>query len=199
MKGAVKVWGPDPGGRLSAAVLLGAAVCCLAMIAVQVSWIDYARQSRRESESEAEQGSGAAGVPEAGQGSEAAAIPEAGPESESGTLGEAAARYALRFLGTPYVWGGDSLTEGVDCSGFVMSVYRHFQVSLPHSAEEDREAGYEVDGLENAQPGDLICYDDPGHVAIYLGEGRIVHATLSEGVCISGVDFGEISAVRRIF
>ena len=52
MKGAVKVWGPDPGGRLSAAVLLGAAVCCLAMIAVQVSWIDYARQSRRESEAE---------------------------------------------------------------------------------------------------------------------------------------------------
>ena len=49
------------------------------------------------------------------------------------------------------------------------------------------------------QPGDLICYDNPEHVAIYLGEGRIVHATLSEGVCISGVDFGEISTVRRIF
>ena len=207
MKGAVKVWGPDPGGRLSAAVLLGAAVCCLAMIAVQVSWIDYARQSRRESEAEGSRDSESEGsrdseseggwISGSGAGS---AQPGAGiPEPGSADMGEAAARYALRFLGTPYVWGGDSLTEGVDCSGFVMSVYQYFQISLPRSAKEDREAGYEVDGLENAQPGDLICYGNPEHVAIYLGEGRIVHATLSAGVCISGVDFGEISTVRRIF
>ena len=199
MKGAVKVWGPDPGGRRSAAVLLGAAVCCLAMIAVQVSWIDYARQSRRESEAEGSRDSESEGGWISGSGA-GSAQPGAGiPEPGSADMGEAAARYALRFLGTPYVWGGDSLTEGVDCSGFVMSVYQYFQISLPRSAKEDREAGYEVDGLENAQPGDLICYDNPEHVAIYLGEGRIVHATLSEGVCISGVDFGEISTVRRIF
>ena len=94
--------------------------------------------------------------------------------------------------------GGTSLTNGADCSGFTQSVFRKFGISLPRTSGAQAGAGRGISYAE-AQPGDLICYDNPEHVAIYLGEGRIVHATLSEGVCISGVDFGEISTVRRIF
>lgn len=204
------MWRPGPGG-LSAAVLLGASVCCLAVLAVQISWMDYARQESRESmmqaggeaEEEADflkaDGENEEHIPAAGAGkSLGAGTMTETLELSPASIGEEAARYAVCFLGTPYVWGGHSLAEGVDCSGFVMSVYQHFQISLPHSAKEDREAGYEVDGLENAQPGDLICYDNPDHVAIYLGDGKIVHATLSEGVCISRADFGEIRTVRRL-
>lgn len=86
------------------------------------------------------------------------------------------AEYAIQFVGNPYVWGGNSLTEGADYSGFVKSVYEHFEVELPHSAVRAREEGYPVESLENAQPGDLIYYDQPSHVAIYIGDGKIVHA-----------------------
>ena len=106
--------------------------------------------------------------------------------------------YAKQFLGNPYVWGGTSLTNGADCSGFVMSVYANFGVSLPHSSTADRTQGYAVDGLANAQPGDLICYS--GHVALYIGNGQIVHASSSKtGIIISNADYKKILAVRRIF
>ena len=113
-------------------------------------------------------------------------------------MGVAVAEYAVQFVGNPYKWGGTSLTDGADCSGFVMSVYANFGVSLPHSSSADRKQGYAVDGLENAQPGDLICYS--GHVALYIGDGNIVHASTSKtGIIISKADYKKILAIRRIF
>lgn len=114
-------------------------------------------------------------------------------------MGVAVAEYACQFVGNPYVWGGTSLTNGADCSGFVMSVYANFGVTLPHSSTADRTQGYEVEGgLANAQPGDLICYS--GHVAIYIGNGQIVHASSSKtGIIISNADYKKVLAVRRIF
>lgn len=113
-------------------------------------------------------------------------------------MGKAVAEYALQFVGNPYVYGGSSLTNGADCSGFVMSVYANFGVSLPHSSASDRSQGYAVDGLANAQPGDLICYS--GHVALYIGDGQIVHASNSRtGIIVSRADYRKILAIRRIF
>lgn len=117
---------------------------------------------------------------------------------EGSEMGVAVAEYALQFLGNPYVWGGSSLTNGTDCSGFVMSVYANFGVSLPHSSASDRTQGYAVDGLANAQPGDLICYS--GHVALYIGNGQIVHASNKKtGIIVSQADYRKILAIRRIF
>lgn len=113
-------------------------------------------------------------------------------------LGVAVAEYALQFVGNPYKWGGTSLTDGADCSGFVLSVYANFGVSLPHSSKADRSQGYAVEGLENAQPGDLICYS--GHVALYIGNGQIVHASNKKtGIIVSNADYKRILAIRRIF
>ncbi len=113
-------------------------------------------------------------------------------------LGVAVAEYGLQFVGNPYKWGGTSLTEGADCSGFVLSVYANFGVSLPHSSKADRSQGYAVDSLANAQPGDLICYS--GHVALYIGDGQIVHASTSRtGIVVSNADYKKILAIRRIF
>ncbi len=117
----------------------------------------------------------------------------------SSEMGTAVAEYALQFVGNPYVYGGSSLTNGTDCSGFVMSVYANFGVSLPHSSSADRSQGSAVEGgLENAQPGDLICYS--GHVALYIGDGQIVHAsTRKTGIIVSNADYKRILAIRRIF
>lgn len=113
-------------------------------------------------------------------------------------MGVAVAEYAVQFVGNPYKYGGTSLTNGADCSGFVMSVYANFGVSLPHSSKSDRTQGYAVDSLENAQPGDLICYS--GHVALYIGNNQIVHAsTAKTGIIISRADYKKILAIRRIF
>ena len=114
------------------------------------------------------------------------------------SIGSAVAQFALQFVGNPYVYGGTSLTNGADCSGFVMSVYNNFGVSLPHSSGADRSVGAAVDGLANAQPGDIICYS--GHVAIYIGNGEIVHAsTAKTGIKVSNADYRSVLAVRRIF
>ncbi|MBE5891880.1 MAG: hypothetical protein E7286_00730 [Lachnospiraceae bacterium] len=113
-------------------------------------------------------------------------------------MGKEVANYALQFVGNPYVYGGTSLTKGADCSGFVMKVYENFGVSLPHSSAADRKQGYAVDGIENAQPGDLVCYS--GHVALYIGDGQIVHASSSKtGIIVSNVNYKKVLAVRRIF
>ncbi len=113
-------------------------------------------------------------------------------------LGQSVASYACQFVGNPYVYGGTSLTNGADCSGFVMSVYANFGVSLPHSSSGDRSVGTAVDGLANAQPGDIICYS--GHVAIYIGNGQIVHAsTAKTGIKISDVNYRTPLGIRRIF
>ncbi|MCI9463615.1 MAG: SH3 domain-containing protein [Lachnospiraceae bacterium] len=112
--------------------------------------------------------------------------------------GQAVVDFALQFVGNPYVYGGTSLTNGADCSGFVMSVYNNFGVSLPHSSAADRNVGATVNGLENAQPGDIICYS--GHVGIYVGNGQIVHASTSRtGIIVSNASYRSILSIRRIF
>ena len=117
------------------------------------------------------------------------------PGSESG---KAVIDYALQFVGNPYVYGGSSLTNGTDCSGFVMSVYSNFGVSLPHSSTALRSQGYDVGGVANAQPGDIICYS--GHVGLYIGDGKIVHASTSKtGIIVSNVSYRNVLSVRRIF
>lgn len=124
---------------------------------------------------------------------QAAAASSAGSE-----VGKAVIDYATQFVGNPYVYGGTSLTNGTDCSGFVMSVYANFGVSLPHSSSALRSRGYDVGGLANAQPGDIVCYS--GHVALYIGNGQIVHASTSKtGIIISNANYRSILAVRRIF
>ena len=112
--------------------------------------------------------------------------------------GAAVVQYALQFVGNPYVWGESSLTEGTDCSGFVMSVYAQFDIELPHNSGHQREWGDEVVGIEDAQPGDLFFYNDLHHVAIYIGDGKIVHAFPEDGICISEANFADVSEIRRI-
>lgn len=120
------------------------------------------------------------------------------PVSSGSGLGVDVANFALQFEGNPYVYGGTSLTNGADCSGFVLAVYAQFGVSLPHSATADRSMGTPVGGLEEAQPGDLVCYS--GHVGIYIGNGQIIHAsTPRTGIKISSATYKPIACIRRIF
>ena len=115
----------------------------------------------------------------------------------TGSTGADVVQFAKQFVGNPYVYGGTSLTNGADCSGFVMSVYKNFGVSLPHSSAADRSVGAAVNGLENAQPGDIICYS--GHVGIYAGNGQIVHASTSRtGIIVSSATYRSILSIRRI-
>ena len=112
-------------------------------------------------------------------------------ESTAGK-GQEIADFALQFVGNPYVWGGTSLTNGADCSGFVQSVYRNFGISLPRVAADQAQAGNRV-SLEQLQTGDLIFYADGGaiyHVVLYLGNGQVVHASsAATGIKISPVNW----------
>ena len=116
----------------------------------------------------------------------------------SGTSGSSVANYACQFVGNPYRWGGESLTNGADCSGFVKAVYAAFGISLPHGSSALRSVGYGV-STSDMQPGDIVCYS--GHVAIYIGNNSIVHASNPEtGIKISSpANYRTILAVRRIF
>ena len=114
----------------------------------------------------------------------------------SGSNGQAVVNYASQFVGNPYVYGGSSLTNGTDCSGFVMSVYAQFGISLPHSSSAMRSVGYGV-STSDMQPGDIICYS--GHVAIYMGNGRIVHASSpTNGICYGSATYRTILTIRRV-
>ncbi|MCI5828365.1 MAG: NlpC/P60 family protein [Lachnospiraceae bacterium] len=120
----------------------------------------------------------------------------ANPDYRTNVSGQEVVNFAMQFVGNPYVWGGTSLTNGCDCSGFVMSVFGHFGISLPHSSYSLRSCGQGV-SYSNAQPGDLICYS--GHVAIYIGGGRIVGAQSSAiGIATQNATYRTILAVRRV-
>lgn len=111
-------------------------------------------------------------------------------------LGRQIATYACSFIGNPYVAGGTSLTNGTDCSGFTQSVYAHFGYSIPRSSYSQRSCGKEV-SLENAQPGDIVCY--AGHVALYIGDGKIVHASTEKtGIKTGNVNYRTILSIRRV-
>ena len=124
-------------------------------------------------------------------------------ESEDGddidgdiSLGQQICNYACQFVGNPYVYGGTSLTNGTDCSGFTQAVFAHFGISIPRDSFSQRSCGVAVD-YEDAMPGDIICY--AGHVALYLGNGQIVHAsTESTGITYGTATYRTILAVRRV-
>lgn len=109
-------------------------------------------------------------------------------------------QYAKQFVGNPYVWGGTSLTNGADCSGFTMSIYKKYGVSLPHHAASQAQLGTKV-SLGEAKPGDLVFYAKNGsinHVAIYIGSGQVIHASSPKtGIKISGVNYRTPACVRR--
>lgn len=124
------------------------------------------------------------------------------PASSGSGVGTDIANFALQYVGYPYVYGGTSLTNGADCSGFVMTVYKNFGYSLPRTADDQSLAGVEV-SRENIQPGDLIFYDyGTGvvqHVAIYTGNGQMVHAANTRLGIISGNAFySSVISIRRI-
>lgn len=141
-----------------------------------------ASQNQSQSEGQNSSGSSSSGAPQ--------------PTVSGSGKGSQIANYACQFIGNPYVAGGTSLTNGADCSGFVMAVYKEFGISLPRSSYAQSTAGREVSYSE-AQPGDIIYYG--GHVGIYIGNGQIVHASTERtGIKITSATYRSIITVRRI-
>ena len=157
-------------------------------------------ESTEDTEVQAEESEAPAAVEETAdeESSSSDSSSEESYSAPSGSNGQAVVDYACQFVGNPYVYGGSSLTNGTDCSGFVMSVYAQFGISLPHSSSALRSVGYGV-SVDDMQPGDIICYS--GHVAIYCGGNTIVHASNpSTGIkYTSPANYKTILAVRRIF
>ena len=156
-------------------------------------------EARLAKEAEARERANAAAAKKEGSSSKSSKKSSGGGAAVGGSgRGSAVANFACQFVGNPYVYGGSSLTNGTDCSGFVMSVYANFGVGLPHSSGALRGVGTDVGGLANAQPGDIVCYS--GHVGIYIGGGNIVHAsTAATGIKISNASYKPVLSVRRIF
>ena len=156
-----------------------------------------AEEARRKAEEEARRKAQEAANGTSSSESASSSAPAKSYAPAGSLSGQNVANYACQFVGNPYVYGGTSLTNGCDCSGFTMSVYRAFGVSIPRTAESQRGAGIEVPSIDQAQPGDLVCY--PGHVGIYIGNGTIVHAsTARTGIKYSPVTYRAWVCIRRI-
>ena len=123
---------------------------------------------------------------------------ENGTAAEVLSKGEQVVEYAKKFLGNPYVYGGTSLTHGTDCSGYTMRIFQHFGKRIPRTSSSQRHAGTRVSSLSKAKPGDLICYY--GHVAIYMGNNKIIHASNPQNdICIrNNARYRSIASTRRI-
>lgn len=130
--------------------------------------------------------------------------PEEDQSSNGGysATGQAVVDYASQFIGNPYVWGGTSLTNGADCSGFVQSIYKQFGISLPRVAADQANAGTRI-SVEEALPGDLIFYAENGsvyHVVMYIGNGKVVHASSSaSGIKVSDLYRAHAVSGARFF
>ena len=154
------------------------------------------RQEAAQQQQQQQQSNGSGGSSSGGSSGGSSDDGGANPDYRTNVSGQEVVNFAMQFVGNPYVWGGTSLTNGCDGSGFVMSVFGHFGISLPHSSYSLRSCGQGV-SYSNAQPGDLICYS--GHVAIYIGGGRIVGAQSSAiGIATQNATYRTILAVRRV-
>lgn len=119
-----------------------------------------------------------------------------GTLDSNASQGQKVVAYACQFIGNPYKFGGTSLTDGVDCSGFTQAVFANFGISIPRDSTSQRSCGVAVD-YKDAQPGDIICY--AGHVALYMGNGQIVHASTERtGITVCYATYRTILAVRRV-
>ena len=121
---------------------------------------------------------------------------------EASNGGDSVVSNALQYVGGRYVWGGESLKSGVDCSGFTMKIYEQYGIYLPHSADAQKSYGTRVASLSEAQPGDLVFYGSGGyasHVGIYMGDGQLVHASSAKtGIKVSNASYRTPIAIRRL-
>ena len=117
-------------------------------------------------------------------------------QTQAAQTGQAIVDYACQFIGNPYVWGCTSLTNGADCSGFVQSVFAHFGISLPRTTWDMENVGTAV-SYDQAVAGDIFLYD--GHVGIYIGYNRVIHAgSTATGIHTSVANYRSVNCVRRI-
>lgn len=157
------------------------------------------KQAASSQQSSSQQSAPQQSAPQQSAGSDDSSYQESGSASATRS---AVVAYALQFVGNPYVYGGSSLTDGTDCSGFTMSVYAHFGYGLPHSSGSQSGCGRSV-SLDSLQPGDLLFYTNGGsgigHVALYIGGGQVVHAsTPNTGIKVSGAFYRSPVAARRL-
>ena len=118
---------------------------------------------------------------------------------DSESIGQAVVDYACQFVGNPYCWGGTSLTNGADCSGFTQSVFANFGIEIPRVAADQGREGTSID-LDDIQIGDLLFYGGNyiSHVSIYIGDDQVVHASNSrDGIIISSMEYYKPSSARR--
>lgn len=159
-------------------------------------------EERRQKEEEANRNNAGGSGSSEGSGGESSGGSGGGknPPYVTGVSGSAVVDYACQYIGNPYVYGGEDIENGIDCSAFVRYVFKNYGINLPRTSYEQRSVGQEV-SFSNAQPGDIICYS--GHVAIYMGNNQIVHASNSApypagGIKTGQADYRTILTVRRV-